>query len=236
VKLVDKKTIASYYEREGKRLTTNDIDKSYRGYYRYFSTHGSRRVILERWLKKAKKNETFLDVGCELGYFVRKMAQQGLNAVGIDISPTKIQKADYIAQKMNINCQFKVMDAEHLQFEDNSFDWVLCSETLEHVLNDRQAANELVRVAKGYIIVTVPQKSLFWRVLNRIRPVYHFATCNAGHLRDYTPETLLNLFPKQVRVESMKSCNFFAAILDRFLSRISILKAILCIKLKKISK
>ena len=66
--------------------------------------------------------------------------------MGVDISPTKVQKAIYIAQQLNINCEFSVMDAENLRFEDNSFDWVLCSETLEHVINIDYAVKEIKRI------------------------------------------------------------------------------------------
>ncbi|MFX1298053.1 MAG: class I SAM-dependent methyltransferase [Promethearchaeota archaeon] len=234
MEVVKKRDIIAYYEAEGRNLTSRDIDKAYRGHYRIFSTNASRRLIIEKWLHLSKPGQTFLDVGCELGYFVRIMAQKGLHATGVDISPTKIRKARYIAKKLDIECNYSVMDGENLEFKDNSFDWVQCSETLEHILNDQQAANELIRVAKQNIIITVPQKSLFWRVFNRIRSINGFNILGAGHLREYTPESLLNLFQNSVRIEYLKACNFFWIFFDRFLCKIPIFRATLCLKLKKI--
>ncbi|NVM52587.1 MAG: class I SAM-dependent methyltransferase [Candidatus Helarchaeota archaeon] len=230
-----KQEIVAYYEEEGRELKPNDVDKYYRGVFRYASTHGCRRVILEKWLKLTKPNETFLDVGCELGYFVRKMAEKGLDATGVDVSPTKVRKARYIAKILNLDCGFQVMDAENLEFGDNSFDWVLCSETLEHILNDQRATQELIRVSKRNIIITVPQKSIFWRFLNIFSDIYGFNTPGAGHLREYTPNSLLNLFQERIQVKSLKKAGYFFSYLDRFLPDFSIFKVILCLFAKKIS-
>ena len=230
---MNKQKIHAYYEAEGKDLKGSDVDKYYQGVFRFFSTHGSRSAILEKWLKLCEPNETFLDVGCELGYFVRRMAKKGLKATGVDISPTKVRKARYIAQKRKLDCNFLVMDAEKLEFEDNSFDWVLCSETLEHILDDQRAVQELVRVAKKNIIITVPQKSFFWRFLNYFSDIYGFTSLGAGHLREYTTKSLLKLFGNKVHIEEVRKGGYFIALLDRILPDLSIFKAILCVRLKK---
>ncbi len=231
---MNKRFLIEYYEAEGKNLKSHHIDRDYRGMFRQFSSHATRRALVEKWLESTKPTETFLDVGCELGYFVRKMAQKGLLATGVDISPTKIRKAKFIALKLKIHtCQFSVMDAESLEFKDNSFDWVLCSETLEHIFNDKTAINELIRVARHHLIITVPQKSLYWRVLHRIQPIYGFTKFGAGHLREYTLPSLLPLFQNRVQIESVKTCSFLTTFLDRFLSTLPWLKTILCLKLKK---
>jgi len=50
------------------------------------------------------------------------------------------------------------MDITNLQFEDNSFDVVLCSHVLEHVKNDKLALTEFLRVLKpnGWAIFQAP--------------------------------------------------------------------------------
>lgn len=50
------------------------------------------------------------------------------------------------------------MDVTALEYADDSFDLVLCSHVLEHVVDDRQAMNELARVTKpnGLAIVQIP--------------------------------------------------------------------------------
>lgn len=46
-----------------------------------------------------------------------------------------------------------------LPFDDNSFDIVICSETLEHVQDFQEAVIELLRVAKSAVIITVPMET-----------------------------------------------------------------------------
>ena len=47
-------------------------------------------------------------------------------------------------------------DIRHLPFGDEEFDVVLCSETLEHVVDPDAAVWELLRITKHALIVTVP--------------------------------------------------------------------------------
>ena len=44
----------------------------------------------------------------------------------------------------------------NLPYEDNSFDTVICSDVLEHLSDDKKALNDLMRVAKKKVIITVP--------------------------------------------------------------------------------
>ena len=230
---MQKQKIIAYYEEEGKSLKRSDIDRYYRGLFRIVSTHGCRNRVIEKWLNAAKPAESFLDVGCEWGYQVRRMAKKGLRATGVDISATKVRKAKLIADQLHINCDFLVQDAEQLEFEDNNFDWVLCTETLEHLLNDQGAAQELIRVTKRFIIISVPQKSVFWRFINSLAPVYGFNTSGAGHLREYTVKSLLGLFQGSVDVLSLEQTGYLVSFLDRFLPNHSIFKSVICLKLKK---
>lgn len=57
-------------------------------------------------------------------------------------------------------------EADGLPFEDGSFDCVLCSDVLEHLDNLHLIARELVRVARGKLIVSLPNN---WA--NARRPV-----------------------------------------------------------------
>lgn len=52
--------------------------------------------------------------------------------------------------------RFLLSDAAHLPLADSSVDTVLCFETLEHLLDPRQAVAEYRRVSRGRLVVTVP--------------------------------------------------------------------------------
>lgn len=49
-------------------------------------------------------------------------------------------------------------DLRQLPFKDQSFDWIICNHVLEHILEERQALSEIVRVLKpgGRAIVQIP--------------------------------------------------------------------------------
>ena len=51
-----------------------------------------------------------------------------------------------------------IVDIRKIQFEDNMFDYIICNQVLEHILEEEQAILELKRVIKpqGKIIITVP--------------------------------------------------------------------------------
>lgn len=82
-----------------------------------------------------------LEVGCDQRLL--KQLHPGLDYVGIDIRGDPDLKIDLEA-------------VDRLPFPDQSFDAVLCSEVLEHLDNLHHAFGELVRVARRYILISLP--------------------------------------------------------------------------------
>jgi SAM-dependent methyltransferase len=81
-----------------------------------------------------------LDVGCDRAHLKRLV--DGLDYVGIDVGGTP----DLVVN----------LERERLPFPDRDFDFVLCSDVLEHLDNLHQTFGELVRVARGTIVVSLP--------------------------------------------------------------------------------
>lgn len=83
------------------------------------------------------------------------------------------------------------MDIEHLDFDDNTFELIICSHVLEHVDNDYKALREMARVTKqdGSVLVMVPIETKFDRTYenkNIVKPTErrkHFG--QQDHLRLY---------------------------------------------------
>jgi len=48
-------------------------------------------------------------------------------------------------------------DVTDLQFLDNSYECIICSEILEHLTSPLQAAKEMVRISSNFIICSVPE-------------------------------------------------------------------------------
>lgn len=99
------------------------------------------------------KPEKVIDIGCGLGNVVKYLHRGGVEANGIDYSQSFINSAPPRLRKY-----LSVGDITNIDFNDNSFDLVICMEVLEHLplkLIDI-AIDELKRICKGSIFVTIP--------------------------------------------------------------------------------
>ena len=95
-----------------------------------------------------KEHLKILDVGCGPGFFSVILASLGHDVIGIDLTESMIQKADEIADMLDYNIDFRVMNAQELDFDDEEFD-VVISRNLTWTLPDiEQAYKEWYRVLK----------------------------------------------------------------------------------------
>ena len=78
----------------------------------------------------------------------------GAKVINSDLSEEACKRAREI-----FNIEADSADIHHLSHRDNEFDVVLCSETLEHTANPKKGINELLRVAKKAVVITVPYES-----------------------------------------------------------------------------
>lgn len=105
------------------------------------------------------KGRRVLDYCCGEGATTLKLAEKGINVIGIDLSSESLKKAKEEAQKKGLNnrVSFLVMDGEKTEFEDNYFDLIICFGVLHH-LDIRKAYLELARILKkeGKVICTEP--------------------------------------------------------------------------------
>lgn len=85
-----------------------------------------------------------LDCGCNDGTYIEAVRRVGHKTVGIDIVPLNIERAHILYPAG----EFMVMDVEDLKFQDESFDTVVCTETLEHLVDPRKALREMRRVLR----------------------------------------------------------------------------------------
>ena len=79
------------------------------------------------------------------------------------------------------NDKIEKQDIRKLTYKNNSFDTVCCLQVLEHIYNPLQAINELKRVARKRIIISVPFEP--WFSLCRL-------SWNKEHLWAIRPEVL----------------------------------------------
>jgi len=115
-----------------------------------------RHLVVYRHLLKEAEGRRVLDLGCGEGYGAALLASRASETVGVDLAPEAIYHARKTYRVPNL--RFSHMDIYELQLEDNSFDLVICLETLEHLTIERatQAAAELYRVTADKLWLTIP--------------------------------------------------------------------------------
>lgn len=94
-----------------------------------------------------------LDIGCAMGYIVKRLREKGVDAWGVDISQYAIDHAPD-----EVKHYLKLASADKLPFGDKEFDLVFSSSVFEHMPPElvMKAISEAVRVAKRGIIAVTP--------------------------------------------------------------------------------
>ena len=90
--------------------------------------------------------ESILDVGCS-DKDLKKFIPPDVKYIGIDISGNPDFRVDLEKDKLN-------------NFANNSFHTVVCTEVLEHLDNIHEVFDDLCRVSKKYIIISLPNNWL----------------------------------------------------------------------------
>ena len=147
-----------------------------------------------------KPTDTILDVGCGDGHMLRTLKSAGYQHLhGLDIS-------DYAVQRLRgEGIQMHRGDLPRIPLPDDSFDVVVASQVLEHVIRRRLFVKEMRRVLKpgGRAFIFVPDNCL-----GPIDEKEHVISYDAKSLRSF-----LGRFFSSVEVESMRDVNHAAPIL-----------------------
>lgn len=148
-----------------------------------------------------------LDAGCGRGFYVQALSFYAFPTEihGIDLNAKYVAKA----RKTCLDKRVKIKKGSlyALPYPDNYFDFIICSEILEHLEDDSAGLLELKRVLKktGTLIVTVPHHNFpfFWDPLNWIlmhlfnthtpKDMWWLSGVWADHVRLYTEEELSSL-------------------------------------------
>ena len=121
-----------------------------------------------------------LDSGCGRGMYTPFLWQRARLVVGFDFSEDHLQTM-LRRHGHEPGVRFLRASAEALPFRDGSFDFLLCTEVLEHLRNDRQALAEVARVLVpgGRAVVSVPVPPAPVRDREHVREGYTFADLEA---------------------------------------------------------
>lgn len=93
---------------------------------------------------------TAMELGSGTGFFLLNLMQGGVIKKGsvTDLSPGMVQVALRNAEKLGLDVDGRVADAERIPYEDNTFDLVVGHAVLHHIPDVRAAFAEVLRVLK----------------------------------------------------------------------------------------
>jgi ubiquinone/menaquinone biosynthesis C-methylase UbiE len=125
-------------------------------------------VVFDEYLgDEDLRTKRVLDAGCGTGWFAQRAYLRGARVTAMDVGDGLLAR---VQQKAPVDTA--VGDIMRMPFDDASFDYVVCSEVIEHVTDRQAAIGELYRVLRpgGVLVLTTPNR------------LWHFAIVIANRL------------------------------------------------------
>ena len=121
-------------------------------------------IVLEHVIREDYK--TIVDLGCGVGYTTEALASRFPHAeiLGIDYDAKQIRKAQKRFSSERVT--FAVGDGKQLSFRNNAIDAVFVFDTMHHIEQYEQAAQEISRVLKpggDFYALDIDKKFFNWR-------------------------------------------------------------------------
>jgi ubiquinone/menaquinone biosynthesis C-methylase UbiE len=95
-------------------------------------------------LGRFKRGDRIADLGCGSGVFTDMLQQQGLDCIGLDLSPKLLD----VGRRKYPGVEFVEGDVEHLPFPTGSIEGVLLSGIVHHLPDPARCAAEVFRVLR----------------------------------------------------------------------------------------
>ena len=136
-------------------LTRENFEKINKDYLHY-------NPFIETWFDLTRssgvmKTKRVLEIGCGAGSAAGLFAQFSASMTAIDITDQAIKMTRANARFNDLDINVKRMDAENMEFDDNSFDFVYSWGVIHHSANTENAIKEISRVlapqGRGLVMV-----------------------------------------------------------------------------------
>jgi SAM-dependent methyltransferase len=203
----------------GKSLPREMQQHTYSIMYKVEESHWwfvGRRLILRSFVARIiaglnKANPQILDIGCGTGANLEMLSEFG-EAQGVDVSAEALAFCG--ARGLH---QVRQGEAEHLPYDDGSFDLVTALDVVEHLDDDLGGLREMRRVLRhdGRALIFVPAFMFLWGVQDDI----------SNHRRRYTLSGIRNVLQSAgFELERATYANitfFFPILLGRMLMRVT---------------
>lgn len=123
----------------------------------YDSQHSTRiDWVVNRFKLQDIQNQRVIDIGCGKGNYFKRMNPNNY-FVGLDGAITGEKLCDFLSLRVNLNDPFG-----HLFDNEQKFDYLICSEVIEHISNIDNIMLEMKKLLKtnGKALFTIPHESV----------------------------------------------------------------------------
>jgi len=193
--------------------------------------HGD-TLVLDRWiwlkqrLPKTQNAKKFIDIGCGTGSFTIYAALRGYDALGLSWD----ERNQNVARERASICKahsakFDIQDVRKLDERKdliNQFDFAICFENIEHIINDRKLICDIAMCLKsgGKLLLTTP--SYDYKPISEGDAGPFQLIEDGGHVRKgYTQEQLSQIMLDSGLVpDSFSFCSGFSSQKTTFILRL----------------
>ncbi len=154
--------------------------------------------------------ENSLEVGPGSGLYLPYLSTNYFNVLAVDIENAYLEHAK-IVQSQHSNLHLKIDDMTCSSLATNSFDFILCSEVVEHTLKSQEMIQEMFRILKpnGILLLSTPQPYSFLEltakiaflpgIIQIVRFIYNEPIIETGHI---------NLMSEKVITQQIANAGF----------------------------
>lgn len=154
------------------------------------------KIILDLIHSADTTPKDILDVGCASGWFLSKIKEEYPKAKcsGVDVYKRSIE----YGKKLYTSLHLYYADAHRLPFPDKSFDTVICTEVLEHVVDPKKVLEEIKRVltSDGIAIIEMDTGNFLFRLIWHWWTHVRNGVWRDSHIHFFDTNKLENLIQK----------------------------------------
>jgi 2-polyprenyl-3-methyl-5-hydroxy-6-metoxy-1,4-benzoquinol methylase len=188
------------YERQGAQVLSSGSE------FRCSSDSIIKAVIMMA-RDNSHRFKSIVDVGCGADpSYAREIAAMGKQVHGLDYTFNFLR----LAQPRSSNIGLAQADATQMPYRDSAFDAAICSETVEHIPDDRRVVQEIARVLKpgGLLFFTVPNLWNAARIVSMIKARDFTVQLGEHHIREYSPREVHRLLSPWFTLERRYTVGF----------------------------
>lgn len=134
--------------------------------------HDAEMRLIRKALAYLNGVNSFLDAPCGTGRATIMLTREGYTTTGVDLGEAAVTVARQELEKAGVLANIEQADIEKLQYQDGSFDAILCFRLYHHFPDDEireKVIGELCRVAKNYVLISYLSPFSFTSIKRNLR-------------------------------------------------------------------